>query len=245
MDSQKPRFYNEVKKRVASVGVATGLAYTPVGGDILFIETTAMPGTGKFTLTGQLGDVMKESATAAISFLRSRSAELGLPDDYFAKHDLHVHVPAGAIPKDGPSAGIAMATSMASLLTANKVDSDLAMTGEVTLTGQVLPIGGVKEKVLGAKRAGIKKILLPKRNEMDLDDVPKEVRDSIQFSFVEELSEVFAHALGKRIITPVLLGVDEPRRGNNVVALRPRSSTKPRPRTAAKRPRSVSARKRS
>jgi ATP-dependent Lon protease len=240
---QKPRFYNEVKKRVASVGVATGLAYTPVGGDILFIETTAMPGTGKFTLTGQLGDVMKESATAAISFLRSRSAELGLPDDYFSKHDLHVHVPAGAIPKDGPSAGIAMATSMASLLTSNKVDSDLAMTGEVTLTGQVLPIGGVKEKVLGAKRAGIKKILLPKRNEMDLDDVPKEVRDSIQFSFVEELSEVFAHALGKRIITPVLLGADEPRRGNNVVALRPRSKT--RPRTAAKRPRPVTARKRS
>ncbi len=126
---QKPRFYNEVKKRVASIGVSTGLAYTPVGGDILFIETTAMPGTGKFTLTGQLGDVMKESGTAAISFLRSRSAELGLPDDYFAKHDLHIHVPAGAIPKDGPSAGIAMATSIASLLSGLKVDSDLAMTG--------------------------------------------------------------------------------------------------------------------
>ena len=227
---QKPRFYNEVKKRVASVGVATGLAYTPVGGDILFIETTSMPGTGKLTLTGQLGDVMKESATAAVSFLRSRQAELGLSDDYFAKHDLHIHVPAGAIPKDGPSAGIAMATSIASLLTNIKVDSDLAMTGEVTLTGQVLPIGGVKEKVLGAKRAGIKKILLPKRNEMDLDDVPKEVRDAIQFSFVEELSEVFMHALGKRIITPVLLGVpEEGRRGNNVVALRPTKNKRGRP----------------
>ncbi|GAC1415720.1 MAG: endopeptidase La [Candidatus Velthaea sp.] len=217
----KPRFYNEVKKRVASVGVATGLAWTPVGGDILFIETTAMPGNGKLTLTGQLGDVLKESATAAVSFLRSRSAELGLPDDYFAKHDLHIHVPAGAIPKDGPSAGISMATSIASLLTGLKVDSDLAMTGELTLTGQVLPIGGLKEKVLGAKRAGIKKILLPKRNEIDLEDVPKEVRDTMQFVAVEELSEVFAHALGKRVIVPVMLGTEGPRRASNVVALRP------------------------
>ena len=230
---QKPRFYNEVKKRVASIGVATGLAYTPVGGDILFIETTAMPGKGAFTLTGQLGDVMKESATAAVSFLRSRSAELGLPDDYFSKHDLHIHVPAGAVPKDGPSAGIAMATSIASLLTNNKVDSDLAMTGEVTLTGQVLPIGGVKEKVLGARRAGIKKIILPKRNEMDLDDVPKEVRDLMQFYFVEELSEVFARALGKPIITPVLLGAPDVVGRNNVVALRPsgaRKAARPEPR---------------
>jgi ATP-dependent Lon protease len=243
----KPRFYNEVKKRVASVGVATGLAYTPVGGDILFIETTAMPGSGKLTLTGQLGDVMKESATAAVSFLRSRSSELGLPDDYFAKHDLHIHVPAGAVPKDGPSAGISIATSIASLLTNTKVDSDLAMTGEVTLTGQVLPIGGVKEKVLGAKRAGIKKILLPKRNEMDLDDVPKEVRDAMQFFFVEELSEVFAHALGKRIITPVSLGVpDEGRRGNNVVALRPSAHKRGRTENRKRRtPVGASSRKRS
>src|SRR5476649_2134859 len=239
---QKPRFYNEVKKRVASVGVATGLAYTPVGGDILFIETTAMPGTGKLTLTGQLGDVMKESATAAVSFLRSRQAELGLPDDYFAKHDLHIHVPAGAIPKDGPSAGIAMATSIASLLTNIKVDSDLAMTGEITLTGQVLPIGGVKEKVLGAKRAGIKKIVLPKRNEMDLDDVPKEVRDTMEFVLVEELSEVFANALGKRLITPVLLGNEpQPRRANNVVALRPATKRVDRKRVARS---GVSSRKR-
>jgi ATP-dependent Lon protease len=244
---QKPRFYNEVKKRLASVGVSTGLAYTPVGGDILFIETTAMPGSGKLTLTGQLGDVMKESATAAVSFLRSRQTELGLADDYFAKHDLHIHVPAGAVPKDGPSAGCAIATSIASLLTNTKVDSDLAMTGEITLTGQVLPIGGVKEKVLGAKRAGIKKILLPKRNEMDLDDVPKEVRDTIQFSFVEELSEVFMHALGKRIITPVLLGVpDEGRRGNNVVALRPSTLKRTRPDARKRRtPVGAASRKRS
>ncbi len=217
----KPRFYNEVKKRVASIGVATGLAWTPVGGDILFIETTSMPGTGKVTLTGQLGDVMKESATAAVSFLRSRQVELGLPDDFFAKHDLHIHVPAGAVPKDGPSAGVSMATSITSMLTGLKADSDLAMTGEITLTGQVLPIGGVKEKVLGAKRAGIKKILLPKRNEIDLEDVPKEVRDTMEFVFVEELSEVFLHALGKRVITPVLLGNEpQPRRASNVVALR-------------------------
>ena len=221
----KPRFYNEVKRRTASVGVATGLAYTPVGGDILFIETTAMPGKGSFTLTGQLGDVMKESATAAVSFLRSRSTELGLPEDWFAKHDLHIHVPAGAIPKDGPSAGIAMATSIASLLTNHKVDPEVAMTGEITLTGQVLPIGGVKEKVLGAKRAGIKKVILPRRNEIDLEDVPKEVRDSMDFVLVDELSEVFSAALGKRIINPVLLGTTETRRSSNVVALRPRVKT--------------------
>jgi ATP-dependent Lon protease len=165
--------------------------------------------------------VMKESATAAVSFLRSRQVELGLPEDYFAKHDLHIHVPAGAVPKDGPSAGISMATSITSMLTGLKVDSDLAMTGEITLTGQVLPIGGVKEKVLGAKRAGIKKILLPKRNEIDLEDVPKEVRDTMEFVLVEELSEVFLQALGKRVITPVLLGNEpQPRRASNVVALR-------------------------
>ncbi len=215
----KPRFFNEVRKRVASVGVATGLAYTPVGGDILFIETQAMPGTGKLVLTGQLGEVMKESAQAAVSFLRSRSSEFGLPDDYFAKHDLHIHVPAGATPKDGPSAGIALATSIASILTGLKVDPNLAMTGEITLTGQVLPIGGLKEKVLGAKRAGIGKILLPKRNEVDLEDIPKEVRDTMTFVPVEELSEVLHHALGKRVISPVPMG-NERSESNNVVPMR-------------------------
>jgi ATP-dependent Lon protease len=215
----KPRFFNEVRKRVASVGVATGMAYTPVGGDILFIETQGMPGTGKLVLTGQLGDVMKESAQAAVSFLRSRSSELGLPEDYFSKHDIHIHVPAGATPKDGPSAGIALATSIASMLTGIKVDPNLAMPGEITLTGQVLPIGGLKEKVLGAKRAGIGKILFPRRNEMDLDDIPKEVRDSMTFVPVDELSEVLYHALGKRLISPVPLG--ERTKSNNVVPLRP------------------------
>ncbi len=226
----KPRFFNEVRKRVATIGVATGLAWTPVGGDILFIETQVMPGTGKLVLTGQLGDVMKESAQAAVSFLRSRSAELGLADDYFAKHDLHIHVPAGATPKDGPSAGISMATSIASMLTGNKVDANLAMTGEITLTGQVLPIGGLKEKVLGAKRAGISKILFPLRNEMDLDDIPKEVRDTMTFVPVEELGEVFHHALGKRIISPVALG--ESTRPNNVVPMRRSSAATKRARVA-------------
>ncbi len=218
----KPRFFNEVRKRVASVGVATGLAYTTVGGDILFIETQSMPGTGKLVLTGQLGDVMKESAQAAVSFLRSRSAELGVADDYFTKHDIHIHLPAGATPKDGPSAGIALATSIASMLTGIKVDANLAMTGEITLTGQVLPIGGLKEKALGAKRAGINKILLPRRNEMDLDDIPKEIRESMTFVPVDELSEVFYHALGKRIIAPVPLGIENGK-ANNVVPLRART----------------------
>ncbi len=212
---QKPRYFNEVKKRMGHIGVSTGLAWTPVGGDIMFIESTIMPGTGKFTLTGQLGDVMKESATAAISYLRAHSAELGLNEDYFGKHDLHIHVPAGAVPKDGPSAGIALATSIASLLTNHKVDANLAMTGEITLTGQVLPIGGLKEKVLGAKRAGISKILLPKRNEVDLDDVPKEVRDTMTFVAVDDISDVFEQAFGKRIVTPLFLGPGN--KGENVV----------------------------
>ncbi|HEY9086133.1 MAG TPA: endopeptidase La [Candidatus Tyrphobacter sp.] len=219
----KPHFYNEARRRVASVGVATGMVWTPVGGDIIFIETQAMPGSGKLVLTGQLGDVMKESAQAAVSFLRSRSQELGLPDDYFAKHDLHVHVPAGATPKEGPSAGIALATSIASMLTGIKVDPSVAMTGEITLTGQVLPIGGLKEKVLGAKRAGIAKILMPKRNEMDLDDIPKEVRDTMEFVAVEQLSDVFAHALGKRIIAP---SVFESGRTSNVVPMHRNGSVK-------------------
>ncbi len=212
----KPHFYNEARKRVASVGVATGMVWTPVGGDIIFIETQAMPGSGKLVLTGQLGDVMKESAQAAVSFLRSRSQELGLPDDYFSKHDLHIHVPAGATPKEGPSAGIALATSIASALTGIKVDPSVAMTGEITLTGQVLPIGGLKEKVLGAKRAGIAKILMPKRNEMDLDEIPKEIRDTMEFVAVEQLSEVFAHALGKRIVAPTVF---ESGRTGNVVPM--------------------------
>jgi ATP-dependent Lon protease len=238
----KPRFFNEAKKRVASVGVATGMVWTPVGGDIVFIEATAMPGTGKLVLTGQLGDVMKESAQAAVSFLRSRSSELGLSDEYFGKHDIHVHVPAGATPKDGPSAGITMATALASMLTGIKVDPNLAMTGEITLTGQVLPIGGLKEKVLGAKRAGITKILFPRRNEMDLDDIPKEIRDTMTFVPVDEISEVLHHALGKRLISPVPLS--ENARASNVVPMRRRNGVAKRTRTAPER-RRPAVRKRS
>ncbi len=241
----KPRFFNEAKKRVASVGVATGMVWTSVGGDIVFIETQAMPGTGKLVLTGQLGDVMKESAQAAVSFLRSRSSELGIAEDYFAKHDLHIHVPAGATPKDGPSAGITMATSIASMLTGLKVDPNLAMTGEITLTGQVLPIGGLKEKVLGAKRAGITKIIFPKRNEMDIDDIPKEVRDTMEFVPVEEISEVLYHALGKRVISPVPLG-SQNGRASNVVPMR-RNGVAKRPRTTVteqRRRRTTATRKR-
>ncbi len=233
----KQHFFNEARRRIASVGVATGMVVTPFGGDIVFIETQAMPGSGKLVLTGQLGDVMKESAQAAVSFLRSRSSELGLSDEYFAKNDLHVHVPAGATPKDGPSAGITIATSIASVLTGIKVDPTVAMTGEITLTGQVLPIGGLKEKVLGAKRAGIAKILFPKRNEVDLDDIPKEVRETMSFVPVEQLSEVLEHALGKRIIAPTIF--ESGRRANNVVPMHRNGAVKrsrvPVPRRKARR----------
>ncbi|HKW45189.1 MAG TPA: endopeptidase La, partial [Candidatus Eremiobacteraceae bacterium] len=202
----KQRFYAEVAKRTATKGVATGLAWTPVGGDILFIESTVMPGTGKLILTGQLGDVMKESAQAALSIVRSKSDELHLSADFFSKHDVHVHVPAGAVPKDGPSAGVAIATSLVSALTGRKVDSGVAMTGEITLTGQVLPVGGIKEKVLGARRAGIKRVVLPLRNEADVvEDVPAEMRKSMKFVYAEELSQVLKQALGVSVISPAVI----------------------------------------
>jgi ATP-dependent Lon protease len=214
----KQRFFAEVAKRTASMGVATGLAVTSVGGDILFVESTIMPGSGKLTLTGQLGDVMKESAQAALSFLRSRSEELGLDKDYFSKHDVHIHVPAGAVPKDGPSAGVAMATSLASAMLNKKVDSGVAMTGEVTLTGQVLPIGGVKEKVLAARRAGIKHVILPLRNEADVvEDVPPEVRKAMKFTYADELSQVLKAALGEKLISPAVV-VNGRRNGNKLPA---------------------------
>ncbi|HLJ84740.1 MAG TPA: endopeptidase La [Candidatus Eremiobacteraceae bacterium] len=214
----KQRFFAEVAKRTASKGVATGLAVTSVGGDILFVESTVMPGSGKLTLTGQLGDVMKESAQAALSFLRSRSKELGLDKNYFSKHDVHIHVPAGAVPKDGPSAGVAMATSLASAMLNKKVDSGVAMTGEVTLTGQVLPIGGVKEKVLAARRAGIKHIILPLRNEADVvEDVPPEVRKVMKFTYADELSQVLKAALGEKLISPAVV-VNGRRNGNKLPA---------------------------
>ena len=191
------RFTSEVKSRINTPGVAMGLAWTPVGGDLLFIEATAMKGKKGLTLTGQLGDVMKESATAALSFIRSHDEKLKIPEEYFEKHDIHIHVPAGAIPKDGPSAGVTMLTALVSLLTQHTIQKDLAMTGEITLRGQVLPVGGIKEKVLAAHRAGIKTIILPKWNEKDIDDIPKKVQKEISFHFVDKMMDVLKLALPK------------------------------------------------
>ncbi|MBX5474572.1 MAG: endopeptidase La [Thermoleophilia bacterium] len=188
------RFSAEARRRTADPGVATGLAYTPVGGDVLFIEAQAYPGSGKLTITGQLGEVMQESAQAALSWVRSHTGELGLDERWFAEHDVHVHVPAGAVPKDGPSAGITMATAIASLVRGTPVASDVAMTGEITLTGQVLPIGGVREKVLAAQRAGLKRVILPRENEHDLDELPAETREELRFVLVDSIEDVFAAA---------------------------------------------------
>jgi ATP-dependent Lon protease len=188
------RFASDPMKRTSDPGVATGLAVTPVGGDVLFIEATAMPGEGKLIVTGQLGDVMRESAQAALSWIRGHARDLGLEEDWFEGKDVHIHVPAGAVPKDGPSAGIAMATALASLALGRPVSEEVAMTGEITLTGQVLPIGGVREKVLAAQRAGITTVVLPKENEGDLDDLPREVRKSMTFVPVDSIDEVIAAA---------------------------------------------------
>ncbi|HHT9140612.1 MAG TPA: endopeptidase La [Candidatus Tripitaka californicus] len=189
-------FFKEIAERTAEPGVATGLAWTPTGGDILFIESTYMPGTGKLTLTGQLGEVMKESAEAAMSYVRSRSKALNVPLQDFTKYDFHIHVPAGAIPKDGPSAGVTIAMSLLSLLTGKSVRPEVAMTGEITLRGRVLPVGGIKEKVLAAKRAGIATLILPKRNEKDLVEVTDEVKARMEFRFVEKVDEMLPTVFG-------------------------------------------------
>jgi ATP-dependent Lon protease len=191
------RFFAEQKRRTKDPGVATGLAWTPVGGEVLFVEATGMTGSGKLTITGQLGDVMRESAQAALSWVRGHQAELApdLPEDWFSDHDVHIHVPSGAVPKDGPSAGVAMATALASLTSNRPVANDLAMTGEITLTGQVLPIGGVKEKSLAAQRAGIKRIILPERNEGDVEEIPEHEREGIEYVYVSELGDVLGCAL--------------------------------------------------
>jgi ATP-dependent Lon protease len=186
---------SEVAERTAEPGVATGLAWTPVGGDILFIEATKMTGKGQLVLTGQLGDVMKESAQAALSFIRSRTKWLGLEDNFLEKIDLHVHIPAGAIPKDGPSAGVTMFVSMASLLTNKPIRSDVAMTGEITLRGLVLPVGGIKEKFLAAHRAGIKRVILPERNRKDVSEIPEQPRKEIEIIYVKRMDELLEHAL--------------------------------------------------
>jgi ATP-dependent Lon protease len=188
------RFAGEVRKRKAEPGVATGLAVTPVGGDVLFIEATAYPGKGRLKVTGQLGDVMQESAQAAHSWAWSRAEQIGLDPDWFATHDVHVHVPAGAQPKDGPSAGIAIATAIVSIASQRPVSADIAMTGEITLTGQVLPIGGVRDKALAAQRAGVKTVVLPKENEPDLSELPSEAREQLSFVLADSIDEVLSVA---------------------------------------------------
>jgi ATP-dependent Lon protease len=185
------RFSAETRRRTADPGVATGLAYTPAGGDVLYIEAQAYAGRGKLTVTGQLGEVMQESAQAALSWVRSHTGELDLDERWFSRHDVHLHVPAGAIPKDGPSAGIAMATAIASLVRETPVADDVAMTGEITLTGQVLPIGGVRDKVLAAQRAGLGRVILPRENEHDLEELPPETREALRFVLVDSIDEVF------------------------------------------------------
>ena len=193
----KRRFFSEQRRRTKDPGVATGLAWTPVGGEVLFVEATAVPGSGKLTITGQLGDVMRESAQAALTWVRRHSQELApdLPDDWFANHDIHVHVPAGAVPKDGPSAGVAMATALASLISNRPVRNDVAMTGEITLTGQVLPIGGLKEKSLAAQRAGIKEVIVPDRNEGDVEEISDQEREGLDFVYADDIGDVLETAL--------------------------------------------------
>jgi ATP-dependent Lon protease len=192
-----PKFLPEEEMDKDEIGVATGLAWTESGGDIIYVEATTMKGKGHLTLTGQLGDIMKESAQAALSYVRSRSKKLGINDEIYSKTDIHIHVPAGAIPKDGPSAGITMATSIASAFTGKPVNKNIAMTGEVTLRGRVLPIGGLKEKTLAAKRMGIKKVIIPKRNKKDLEDIPKYVKKDMEFIFAETMDDVLNVALKK------------------------------------------------
>ena len=191
------RVFAEQRRRTKDPGVATGLAWTPTGGDVLFIEATAMPGSGQLTITGQLGDVMRESAQAALSYVRGHWREIApdLAEDWFAKQDIHVHVPAGAVPKDGPSAGVAMTVALGSLISGRPVRNDVAMTGEVTLTGQVLPIGGLKEKSLAAQRAGIKRVLVPERNEGDVAEIPERERSELEFVYVDEVSKAIDAAL--------------------------------------------------
>ena len=191
----KPRYYFEAAERTETPGVATGLVWTPSGGDITFIEATRMAGSKRLILTGKLGDVMKESAQAALSYVRSKAKELGIDEEIFAKSDIHIHVPAGAVPKDGPSAGVTIATALVSLLTERSVRSDVAMTGEITLRGQVLPVGGIKQKVLAAARVGLKTVILPKRNEPDLEEIPEEIRAEMTFVFADQVDDVFGAAL--------------------------------------------------
>jgi ATP-dependent Lon protease len=189
-----PRFEGEIALRTSIPGVATGLAWTPVGGDILFIEATRVPGKGALILTGQLGDVMRESAQAALTLVKSRAAQLAIDPSIFERSDIHVHVPAGATPKDGPSAGVAMFTALASLLTNRTVRHDTAMTGEISLRGLVLPVGGIKEKVVAAAAAGLTRVMLPARNRRDFDEIPTSARDKLEFIWLEQVADAIANA---------------------------------------------------
>jgi ATP-dependent Lon protease len=189
-----PRFENEIAMRTSVPGVATGLAWTPVGGDILFVECSRVGGSGKLILTGQLGDVMKESAQAAVTLVKGQAERLGVDPLVFEKSDLHIHVPAGAVPKDGPSAGVAIFVSLVSLLTQRTVRHDVAMTGEISLRGLVLPVGGIKEKTVAAARSGIKCVILPARNRRDLEDIPASVRETLQFVWAERVEDAVAAA---------------------------------------------------
>jgi len=191
----KRRFFDDSAERIDRPGVATGMTWTPTGGEILFVEAAVVPGKGELRLTGQLGEVMRESAAAALAYLKTRAAELGVDRSRFEDNDIHVHVPAGAQPKEGPSAGVTVLTAMASILSGTPVRDDLAMTGEITLRGRVLPVGGVKEKVLAAHRAGIRRVLIPKRNEVDLDDIPAHLRQELDVVLVESIDDVLREAL--------------------------------------------------
>lgn len=192
------KFYSEVAERIDEPGIATGLSWTPMGGDILFIEANKMIGKGRLVLTGHLGEVMKESAQAALSYIRARTQEFKVEENFYDKYDIHIHVPAGAIPKDGPSGGVTIFTALLSLLTGQKVCNDLAMTGEISLRGKVLPVGGIKEKVLAAHRAGIKKVILPEKNQADLDEIPETVQKEMKFILVKDMGDVMKHALRKK-----------------------------------------------
>jgi ATP-dependent Lon protease len=198
----KRRHYDDIRERIDRPGVATGLVWTPTGGEIIFVEAALTPGKGELKLTGQLGDVMKESAAAALSYLKARAVDIGIDPALFDKNDIHVHVPAGAQPKEGPSAGVTVLTAMASILTGRPARDDIAMTGEITLRGRVLPIGGIKEKVLGAHRAGIRRVLLPTRNEADLDDIPADLRSQMQLVLVDSIDQVLREALTKSPAPP-------------------------------------------
>jgi ATP-dependent Lon protease len=195
LGKKRSGYQTELEERTEEPGVATGLAWTPVGGEVLFVEATAYPGKNGFRYTGQLGDVMKESAQLALTLIRAQHEQLGVTTEWFDTHDIHLHVPAGAVPKDGPSAGITMTTALASLVTGRAVRHDIAMTGEITLSGKVLPVGGIKDKVLAAHRLGVKSVILPKKNEPDIDDIPQDVQDQLTFILVSELEQVFEAAL--------------------------------------------------